>query len=136
MGSPYTLCAQWCIGAVAEWVDYHSYNGETALFFEEGDKHESDLDEFIKILRANRICREAIRCTSHGFISKGKARGVEAADLLVWEWGQEQAKMIGAKTGSRRRSLINLLSVKHVHCHWTQQHLRAYVANAEAWLKG
>lgn len=98
IGSAYTLCAHTCLAAVKSWADEIRFSGDISYFFESGHRSQSEANGIMNRLFSIPKLREAHRYGSHTFADKEKARLLQAADLLAWQWHSERKrKMIGAR---------------------------------------
>jgi hypothetical protein len=102
MGRPYTLCTNILLLAVNRWakeINYAAkYQGPVSFFFERGAEHKGEVEQAL---------REAVRLPEfknegwlgdHTFLPKGKACGLEAADLLAYAiHSEKRGQLVGAQ---------------------------------------
>jgi hypothetical protein len=117
----YVLCACWCVAGVYAWAKQNAPNRKISYFFESGANLQSRADLALADAHKNPKLRE--NYLSHAFINKTSAYGLQAADLLAWEWRKELDNLLGQKHRLRRASLINLLGSPHIFCHLSKDHL-------------
>lgn len=122
----YTLCAQWCILGVIGWWRKHNYGGQMAYFFESGHALYPEVDRFMNFLGTN-PGPEFPEYAGHAALPKSKHAGLDAADLLAWEWTKEYVNASGCdikhKIRNRRLSLMSLLDKTHLTNHWQKKDL-------------
>jgi hypothetical protein len=125
-GGPYLLAALHVLGGVAAWIQNSSYAGKVSYFFESGDKHQGLTNQAIDMLKAKGS--GYLGYYSHTFIGKCDARGLQAADLLAYEWQKElkRINLDNLKVRPMRRSLERLLDRTHITQHFTAEELRLW----------
>jgi hypothetical protein len=117
-GRPYTFCAQVILAGVSSWIDgqdKHQRVDATAYFFESGHDSQPEADWLMHTLFKSDRAREAYRYAGHGFVPKIGNPGVQAADLLSWQWYTDRKHRIEGRP--RRKDCASLLAHPHVTRH-------------------
>lgn len=83
---PYPLCINVMLGAVRAWCDFSGTPGRVAYFFESGHKKQEAAHTLLNSIAADEHSKEALRYRAHAFGDKVDITGLQAADLLAWEW--------------------------------------------------
>lgn len=122
-GGPYLLAALYVLGGVAAWIQKYSYTGKVSYFFESGHKHQGSANQAIDMLKTNGSAYLGYH--SHSFIGKRDARGLQAADLLAYEWQKElrRINLDNPKLRPMRKSMERLLDRTHITQHFTAEEL-------------
>lgn len=113
-GRGYVLCLQSCLAGIAAWVDKNKESDRVSLFFESGHKLQSLANRALMAIADSKILSNGINYGSHTFIGKKDAVGIQAADLLAWEWQAEWRNLNGSPRRPRRLSLNNLVGAPHI----------------------
>jgi Protein of unknown function (DUF3800) len=106
-GSAYSFCAHTCLVGVKWWANQHKYRGDIAYFFESGHRSQSEANNIMNKLFDDPQQRADHRYASHTFADKAKARPLQAADLLAWQWHTDRKRP--ASRGRPRLDLQELV---------------------------
>ena len=84
LNAPYSMLCHWCLAEIGRWADDVGFGGSITYMFESGNDDQSRAGASLNWASKQPILRAHYRYESHGFVNKGKARGLEAADLLAY----------------------------------------------------
>jgi len=126
LGSAYSCCMHQCLIAVRSWADENRYTGKIAYFFETGHKSHSETDQIITKLFNESALNYSLRYAGHSFIPKKDANGIQAADLVAWQWFTDR-KRIREGLPHRKDCIALMFDGKPPHnvYHFEEPHLRA-----------
>jgi hypothetical protein len=86
LGSAYSYCLRMCLVAVRKWGDRSNFHGDIAYFFESGHRSQAEANAIMNRIFKDPEHRARYRYAGHAFVDKNKARPLQAADLLAWQW--------------------------------------------------
>lgn len=107
----YTLCCYWCISEVARQAHLERMHGDITYFFEAGALHQ----RFAAALLADVFRSRRYRYGGHHFVTKTASAGIQAADILAWQWLKDRKRELHRQP--MRRDLASLLQQPHRRCH-------------------
>ncbi len=117
----YSICCYLVALGVAQWARKQSISS-IAYFFEAGNRHEAEANEFMRAIGDSPYFRERFGRTSYTFADKGSVRALEAADLFAWELAKQVSE------GRERGSIVELSrNRKDFVLPLTGQTLRSYL---------
>lgn len=88
----YAVCCHLAMFSLSKMVCQHSPSTTINYFFESGDQYQADSQTFISLIR--RAGLGAIYLYgSHTVTEKSKARLLETADILSWEWAKHRERI-------------------------------------------
>lgn len=118
--SPYSLCCYFCLMFCRQCAETMKFSGEIAYFFESGHKHSGEAHRLMDVIFASETLREFYRYGGHAFLDKKKARPLECADLLAWQW-RKNVKERALGNNKPRKDLWSLLELEHFGTHFKRQ---------------
>ena len=89
--SAYAFALAMGVHHVALWRERAGQRGETAFFFENGHRHQTDANGFLTWLLGNEALRSRVGYTSHAFVPKATP-ALHPADNLAWHWRLEVSR--------------------------------------------
>lgn len=109
-GNVHRIAAQLMAGSIGHWANREPYDGEIAYFYETGDEDEAAVDDALRGLykRPDQRAHTRMASTPIG-VDKGKARGLEVADFLAWQWNKYVAESMPPNRKRPIRKDIQLL---------------------------
>ncbi len=113
-GRAYTFCSNVVLAGVRSWVeaqDRHQHVEGMAYFFESGHASQTEADWVMHTLFKSPRAREAHRYVGHAFVPKVGNPGVQAADLLSWQWYTDRKHELEGRP--RRKDCASLLEHPH-----------------------
>jgi hypothetical protein len=128
---PYILLAHGLLQGLVRWINANNGSvGRVAYFFEDRDESRPFADALIKLLTGNNLFGSDYRYGGHGFIPKLGNPGVQAADLLVWQWLKDYTNRRGGRP--RRKDLVSLLEHHHSVTHVDPEILKQLAGMGES----
>jgi hypothetical protein len=128
-GGPYGWAIRTCFNAAKERADHWAVNegwsGKIAYVFEAGHKSQVTAERIIQSEFLTESMRKRYHYSSHSFVGKRDSCGVQAADLLAWQWYKD--RMRDGTSRPMRRDLASLLEAPHRAMHWTEDNMRDLV---------
>ena len=121
--SAYTYCIQWIFNGVAEWADSNSISGEIVYFLEAGHRHQNEMNRAMQWVPRIPQFTARMRYRGHFFGKKDDYCGLQAADILAWEWNKDFINIRAGMPRPRRKSLRSLLEKPHQHLHLNKEQL-------------
>lgn len=115
LGKPYTFCAHVILAGVSSWIDANPHVENAAYFFESGHQSQPEADAIMTLLFRNEPARKRHRYAGHAFVPKVGNPGVQAADLLAWQWYTDERHKIEGRP--RRKDCASLLEHPHNAVH-------------------
>ena len=125
----YCKCLRLCVESMTHWGDRYQWSGKVGFVFEAGHKSQSSADAMMKEIFDNPLLRERHRYLQHSFADKPQVPGIQAADLLAWQWATDFKRRLNNK--SSRADLLSLLDTPHSVMHFTERILEDYRALAD-----
>ena len=110
---PYTLCAHSILDGVRSWARENKYHGDIAYFFEAGAAGQKEANALMHALFETAVWRKACRYVGHSFVAKEQAAGVQAADLLAWQFHTETRRQLEKTGRPRRKDFESLFAHPH-----------------------
>jgi hypothetical protein len=107
----YAQAVSQATGMVTEWAEKTSFEGSIAYFFENGDG-QGLADDYLKSIPNDPGLKSARRYAGHSFVPKTGNPGVQAADLLAWQYHNFTKKR--ANSTLARLDLRSLLRHPHL----------------------
>lgn len=105
-GSPYTFCAQLCLGFVGDWVrknDRPEDPIKPILYtFARGAEHENECEDFLCLVRDHPEEVQQYHYDDHTFLDAQKTPQLQAADVLACEANRELKRILGHPVGGDR----------------------------------
>jgi hypothetical protein len=132
LGGAYSWCLNSCLHAVTHWAETYNISGKVNYQFESGHSSQQEANRIMNNLFSIPAAREKHRYLSHGFADKKEVCGLQAADLLAWQWATDYKRKLARKP--RRDDLSNLLEKRHSAMHWAEnniQDLRRFAEEVE-----
>ena len=118
----YTYLAQCLTSGISDWAVRRKFAGRISYIFENGHESQNEADRGLGALGEFPVCREGSRYYSHAFLSKKDSCGLQAADILAYEWYQDRKNQIEGSLRRRRKSLLALGEGKlHVNAHFSRE---------------
>ena len=111
LGDAYTWCLRTCLTAIADWCKDNASIEGVSYVFEAGHASQLLADRVLTETNAVSITRQNRRYLSHSFVGKKDACGLQAADLLAWQWATNFKRQAAGKT--RRLDFDNLMQAPH-----------------------
>jgi hypothetical protein len=108
-GSPYSVCIHNCLTIVQAWADKNHFHGDVAYFFESGHKSQSEANGIMNKIFSVPSLRKEQRYLSHTFADKKKVFGLQAADIIAWQWYTECKRRIERVRPNKRKDLSALM---------------------------
>jgi hypothetical protein len=102
LGSAYSYCLRMCLVAVRAWAEHAKFNGDIAYFFESGHRHQAEANAIMDMIFRDPGHRARYRYAAHAFADKKKARPLQAADLLAWQWRNDALRKRAQRNVSRK----------------------------------
>ena len=118
IGDAYGHCFSLCFYAVSHWMDTRNVDGLIAYYFESGHASQSQSGQMMGRMFENQKMREKHRYLSYGFADKVHVRGLQAADLLAWQWATDYKRRL--RSQRRRLDLNSLLERTHTVMHLSE----------------
>lgn len=84
-GQTYEKVVQKALCLVSDWADASAFGGKIAYFFEAGDG-QGGANEWLNQVSQNPTLSTTHRYAGHAFLPKAGNPGVQAADLLAWQY--------------------------------------------------
>ena len=112
IGSPYTFCAHVILGGVQNWAATTNYKGDIAYFFEAGHASQQEANQIMNKVFAHPKLKHESRYAAHAFVDKTKMAGIQAADLLAWQYYTDVRRRIEGKR-ERRKDFASLIAHPH-----------------------
>lgn len=107
----YSFCSHTILAGVGSWLYRNPKVAEMAYFFEDGHDSKQQSKTVMDNLFAVPEKCEQYRYAGYAFVPKRKSYGVQAADLLAWQWYTDKRHQIEGRP--RRKDCENLLQM---HC--------------------
>ncbi len=104
----YSFLAQSVAGGIHNWAESRKFSGRIAYFLEGGHKDQNEVTRGLNVLREFPVLRSSSRYLSHTLGSKADFCGLQAADILAYEWFKDRKNQIEGSPRARRRSLLAL----------------------------
>jgi hypothetical protein len=131
LGSAYSFCLRMCLVAVRSWIQEADFTGDIAYFFEAGHSHQAEASRIMDSIFAHPLPRSDYRYLSHTFADKTRARPLQAADLLAWQWHTDaKRKRSGIRVS--RKDLQALIRSQDLAMDWTKERLVEVAAEVRA----
>lgn len=111
--TPYTLCARGLLDGVQEWIEANNYTGDVAYFFEAGHASQPEANRLMQVVFGDPKLRKALRYAGHSFVPKEQSAGVQAADLLAWQFHTETRRQIERADRPPRKDFESLFAHPH-----------------------
>lgn len=76
-----------CFGVliqVGRWIESTGYNGDVAYYFESGDDGQSDANDFLNKLFAQKHAKQRYRSVGYAFVDKKAVPALQGGDMLAW----------------------------------------------------
>ena len=94
----YAMC---CHAAMAALGDLAAKGTSIAYFFEHGDEHQGESQQFMRLMRSHPIAAKSLyKMSSHTVLIKADCRLFELSDMMAWEWAKH-VERTGASIGIR-----------------------------------
>ena len=135
----YAMC---CHAAMAALGDLAGTSTSIAYFFERGDEHQGESQEFMRLMHSHPIAAKSIyKMSSHTVLTKADCRLFELSDMLAWEWAKH-VERTDASTPIRpslkailgndlaKKGELNVKSVNRRGWHMTGAPLERYYSRA------
>ncbi len=107
LGEPYTWCLRMCLTEVGKWCQRYPDVEKVSYIFESGHASQTQANRILTETNAVPITRENRRYLSHSFVGKKDACGLQAADLLAWQWAKNFKRI--AERKSSRLDFVSLV---------------------------
>ena len=118
----YSYLVQCLTGGIYDWAERSNFAGGISYILEAGHEKEGEAGRGLEVLRDFPVCRTGSRYVSHAFGSKDGFPGLQAADILAYEWFKDRKNQMEGEPRRRRQSLAALMKGKaHVHAHFTRE---------------
>lgn len=85
-GSSYGRAVEMVVGSLMDWADTTAFQGKIAYFLEAGASGQGLADANFRLLAQDPVRKGAQRYAGHAFVPKQGNPGVQAADLLAWQY--------------------------------------------------
>lgn len=123
IGTKYTLCALRCAEYLSDWLLEDKIEGDITYYFEDGNKHRGELENFLKTISYSPLMKQKYRLKKYGFYAKNEALQLQASDLLAWEWQRSYATAFqpGCERREWRITLPRLVKKPHKAEHITPE---------------
>lgn len=127
VGDSYVMLVMQCVFGVSAWAEHRTtLDDRIALFFEAGHRKQSRAGSLLTRMEEDTPFVSMARFSSHTFIhNKKDSAGIQAADMLAWEWRSEMINHFGPIKRPRRKSFSSLLEAPHYYCVVSEDHLHA-----------
>ena len=125
--SSYTTIVQWLVHGVSLWAKEYSVTEDIMYVLESGHAKSSEAHKAFRSLSMRKKMREMAKYAGHTFAVKDHRRlgyGLQAADILAWEWNKDFIDERLGRPRGRRKSLDSLLEKPHKFAHLHKEHLR------------
>ena len=103
-GGPHRVAISALLGGIGFWANKNNYKGLISYFYETGDSDEAEVKNALEKLFDSE--RDRIHCrmasTPVG-VEKGRARGLELADLVAWHWNKFYVETVAASKPRKPR---------------------------------
>jgi hypothetical protein len=115
----YPMAVSWLVGAVVDWADEYKYHGRIGYVLESGHAQQSQANDMMQRLATRPDFKERSRYYFHTFSLKQTELGIglQAADILAWEWNKDVINERNGRPRQRRKSLSSLLEKPHRGSH-------------------
>jgi hypothetical protein len=123
-GDAYCKCLVLSFNAVTEWADESAWPGKVSYVFESGHASQTRANRMMQGLFNIPALKETHRYLGHSFVDKRLMPGLQAADILAWQWAMDFKRRQERKT--RRLDLDGLLELRHTVLHFSDSVLDEY----------
>ena len=106
----YPVCCHMAMGALATAISESGEDHRVAYVFESGDAYSGCAHDFMKNTDGSPELKESYRHYSHNFVDKKDALGLQAADVLAWEWAKYVDETVYQRVRPMRLSLAHLMT--------------------------
>lgn len=104
-GSAYDFLARHVITGVAAWMDQAKFDGQMHYFFEAGAATESNASYCLMRMMSDPETARDAKYSGHSFVRKECSPGVQAADILAWQAGQDCRRAIAGEPVRKERAI-------------------------------
>lgn len=111
--TPYTLCFHAMTGGVQNWIKENKFPEKVAFFFEAGHASQSEANRLMQIIVSDSELRKNLHYAGHAFVPKEDSAGVQAADLLAWQFNRETRRQIENEPRPPRKDFESLTAHPH-----------------------
>ncbi len=108
-GSIYSVACQLTLQVFAQWAGQHDCDEPVAYFFETGHRHQAEANALLDGVGGHPVLGPRFHYHSHSFVRKQDAFGLQAADILAWEWTKYYAETHDQRIRKTRESLKALI---------------------------
>jgi hypothetical protein len=126
--SPYAFCARCVIDEIGRWFFQTGFRGKSAYFFEAGHESRSEAEQVVGSVLTNPLSKFRdvhYGYVAHSFILKKESAGVQAADLLAWQWATDVKHRLANRP--RRKDFESLASLPICGAHFDRPRLLHYI---------
>lgn len=124
LGDAYCKCLKMCLQAVTQWIEKHGVDTQVAYTFESGHRSQGAAESMMRNTFKMPVLKQVHHYLCHSFMDKASSCGLQAADLLAWQWATDHKRQSQRK--GRRLDLESLLECHHRVMHFTASMLKIY----------
>ena len=128
----HVLAVQMCMIAIGYWAKKANYFDGFSHVLESGDESEAQVAEVVGNMKKDEVVGPHIQCRGYAFVDKGKARGLETADMVAWHWNKFYVdRLSAAKPRDIRKDFAKLLTISadRIHLYFpTEEKLRFFLS--------
>jgi hypothetical protein len=115
-GSVHKVAAEMMTQSIGRWANSSDHDGDIVYFYENGNgPDDEDFERGLQLTWKNHVSRAYGRMAATPIgVDKGKAHGLEVADLLSWHWNKYDAETRQLRRREPRRDMRALMDALHV----------------------
>lgn len=122
----YTLCCYWALIRIAAEAEKAQMKEDIHYFFEAGNSNQKSANRMLESVF--NVVRQKVRYryAGHKFVEKEEAVGVQAADILAWQWATDRRRQ--RQNLPSRKDLVSLAEgIPHDQCHFNEALLKGTI---------
>jgi hypothetical protein len=129
----YTFCSHSILAGVGSWLIANPKVASMAYIFEHGHNGKPQSERVFGNLFRNKEKAQLYRFAGLGYVPKEQSCGVQAADLLAWQWYKDRKNQMEGRP--RRKDCASLLELHNSAIHLDRDGIETIISSSPTFMR-